>query len=180
MNAALQRAETIIERAPESGLVVELGFLTGNMMMQALSRRPDVSWVAVDNWLPMEEQPERYFLTKDDHAMKDKNQCARDREMAYLRASTHKASVLHMSTKDAAKFVADGSCDVVFIDADHSYEGAKEDIQNWLPKVKKGGWIGGHDYLNPDPRFEGVDLAVDELFTGEVLRDQNFTWWAKV
>ena len=35
--------------------------------------------------------------------------------------------------------------DVVFLDADHRYGHVKKDIQNWLPKVKYGGILCGHD-----------------------------------
>jgi len=35
--------------------------------------------------------------------------------------------------------------DFIFIDADHSYEGVKADYYNYLPFVKKGGYIGMHD-----------------------------------
>lgn len=48
--------------------------------------------------------------------------------------------------------------DFVFVDADHSYEKCKQDILYWLPKIKKGGWIGGHD-------FHGhVERAVYDVF----------------
>lgn len=36
--------------------------------------------------------------------------------------------------------------DYVYIDANHSYEAVKEDIEHWYPKVKTGGYISGHDY----------------------------------
>lgn len=48
---------------------------------------------------------------------------------------------------------------MVYIDADHNYEPVKADIRAWLPKVKPGGWITGHDYYWP---FPGVLRAVCE------------------
>jgi hypothetical protein len=54
---------------------------------------------------------------------------------------------------------AEGSLDFVFIDGDHSYEGVRQDITNWLPKVRRGGTLAGHDYGNS----ESVRRAVDEL-----------------
>ena len=35
--------------------------------------------------------------------------------------------------------------DFVFFDADHRYPNIKRDIEIWLPKVKKGGLLIGHD-----------------------------------
>jgi hypothetical protein len=40
----------------------------------------------------------------------------------------------------------DGSLDFVFIDGDHRYECVKADIEAWLPKMKIGGILAGHDY----------------------------------
>ena len=54
--------------------------------------------------------------------------------------------------------------DLIFIDADHSYEAVKQDIENWLPKLKKGGTICGHDYGN----WEGVGRAVNEKWVAGV------------
>lgn len=61
----------------------------------------------------------------------------------------------------AAKHFNDRSLDLVFIDADHSYAACKEDIEVWMPKVRPGGIIAGHDYEPKD--FPGVIRAVDEL-----------------
>jgi predicted O-methyltransferase YrrM len=50
------------------------------------------------------------------------------------------------------------SLDFVFIDADHSYEAVKQDIQTWWPKIKVKGMIGGHD-----EQHEPVRRAVKEV-----------------
>ncbi len=39
----------------------------------------------------------------------------------------------------------DSAVDFVFVDADHSYEGAKQDWEDWTPKVRSGGVIALHD-----------------------------------
>ena len=67
------------------------------------------------------------------------------------------------STKAAADFT-DQSLDFVFIDANHSYEHVKADIEAWKPKMKVGGMLSGHDYGEPC----GVKQAVDELLPGQV------------
>ncbi len=51
--------------------------------------------------------------------------------------------------------------DMVFIDGDHSYEGASGDIAGWIPHIKKGGLMLIHDY-NAGP-WPSVCRAVDEL-----------------
>ena len=59
------------------------------------------------------------------------------------------------------------SLDFVYLDARHHYEGIKEDIESWFPKVKAGGLFCGHDYLDKiigETNF-GVKKAVDEFAT---------------
>ena len=50
--------------------------------------------------------------------------------------------------------------DVLFIDADHSYEGVKRDYEAWLPFVRRGSLIVFHDYSHP---HRGVIRFIDEL-----------------
>ncbi len=52
---------------------------------------------------------------------------------------------LLMSSREAAELVAEASLDLVFLDANHSYQSVAEDIRLWLPKVRPGGVFCGHD-----------------------------------
>lgn len=63
----------------------------------------------------------------------------------------------------AAMMFPDGYFDFVFIDASHYYYDVLADICAWLPKVKKGGVIGGHDYVPGKRRFQ-VAWAVNDVF----------------
>ena len=63
----------------------------------------------------------------------------------------------------AATRYADGSLDFIFLDADHTYEAVLKDLHAWIPKLKPGGHIAGHDYFN-DP---GVQRAVRHFFHKE-------------
>jgi len=49
----------------------------------------------------------------------------------------------------AAREFFGGQIDFLFIDADHSYEAAKQDFETYSPLVRKGGWIGLHDVSGP-------------------------------
>jgi glycosyl transferase family 25 len=77
--------------------------------------------------------------------------------------SHYEVGIKRMPSVYAAKSYEDQSLDFVFIDANHSYEFVKQDIEAWLPKVKPGGYIGGHDYSGSDGH-KGVVKAVDEAF----------------
>ncbi len=68
-----------------------------------------------------------------------------------------KINIIRECSWDAAKHFEDESVQVVYIDADHSYKGCSYDIDAWYPKVKKGGWIGGHDWAIPTVRAAAID-----------------------
>ena len=56
-------------------------------------------------------------------------------------------SVLKMDSLEAAKLIKDESVDLVFLDGDHAYNSIMSDIVAWMPKVKPGGILCGHDIL---------------------------------
>jgi hypothetical protein len=75
--------------------------------------------------------------------------------------------LMRSSSADAANHIEDESLDFVYIDADHDYAHCKEDLLAWFPKVRHGGLVAGHDYLNWTKEEGagcdfGVKAAVDE------------------
>ena len=72
-------------------------------------------------------------------------------------------SLVQKTSDDAVNDFEDESFDFVYIDGIHTYDQVKKDIQNYLPLVKKGGVIGGHDYVNGG-HLVGVYNAVNEMF----------------
>jgi hypothetical protein len=74
---------------------------------------------------------------------------------------------LKMPSEHAASLFEDGTLDFVFLDADHTYEAVRRDLEAWFPKVKRRGILGGHDYLHAD--FPGVRRAADEIFMEQEL-----------
>lgn len=81
-----------------------------------------------------------------------------------IEPSSGVVQLLEMTGHEAATagFFRPEELDLVYIDAVHDYENLSQDIRDWYPKVKPGGFIGGHDY-DPD-KFPGVVRAVQEAF----------------
>ena len=79
-----------------------------------------------------------------------------------LLAQFKKAVFIRATSQHAAASFADGSMDFVYIDGNHRYDMCMLDIILWLPKVKVGGIISGHDYESSKSRQFGVQLAVDD------------------
>src|SRR5688572_3661132 len=119
----------------------ELGVDRGLLFGALLRECPNLHLTGVDLF-PDAERSHRVF----------------DREAGF----SDRCEVLKMSTNDASVLFEDGTFDFVFIDADHSYEAVRTDIERWTPKVRKGGWIGGHDFHGT--KFPGVVKAVRQAF----------------
>jgi len=67
------------------------------------------------------------------------------------------------------------SIDILFIDGDHSYEGAKRDWDLFSPFVQPFGSVVFHDTLwdlRPDPKYARADMGVPRLV--DELREQGY------
>ena len=84
-------------------------------------------------------------------------------------------TILRMSSREAISHAPD-DFDLVFIDGNHEYTQVKEDILCWLPKVKTGGILAGHDYDPTIPIFDGVKHAVDEIFGNQMMLGKDRVW----
>lgn len=68
--------------------------------------------------------------------------------------------VIRKYSFDAVNDFPDNYFDFVYIDADHTYPAVLKDIQDWYPKVKKGGFLVGDDYRNVRKIKTGIRFGV--------------------
>lgn len=68
---------------------------------------------------------------------------------------------------EAVKHFVRNGVDFVFIDAEHDYASVRNDIKTWVPIIKPGGVVAGHDYTtNQDTK-----RAVDDFFGNRVINE---------
>jgi predicted O-methyltransferase YrrM len=79
-------------------------------------------------------------------------------------------TVIKETTHNASMTFGGRSVDFVYIDAGHDEKDIKQDINDWLPKLKQGGWLAGHDY-----QYD-VEKVVNEYFKNSVERIKNNSW----
>tara|TARA_R100001530_G_C4268081_1_gene142344 strand:- start:16 stop:606 length:591 start_codon:yes stop_codon:yes gene_type:complete len=142
--------------------VAELGVFDGYTMRTILEKCDKLEeLVGIDTWA----HPETFscLAPKGERSRLVYEECDHDANykltMKNIEESgnTQPANVLKMTTCEAAQLYEDGYFDLIFIDADHSYEGVKKDIETWYSKVKKGGVVAGHDFS-----WAGVQRAIAE------------------
>ena len=103
-------------------------------------------------------------------------------------------NIIESTTDEALSKFNDRNFDVIFIDADHRYEAVKNDIIKWLPKLKVGGLLCGHDcnilltkgleslkeqwgHLNYIGFHLGVSLALAEVLPEAKKTESGLVWY---
>lgn len=83
-----------------------------------------------------------------------------------LKKYESRSAIIKTSSEKAAQIFTNNVLDFVFIDANHCYQYCKQDLELWWPKIRKGGVLAGHDYVNGtfNKTAFGVKQAVDEFF----------------
>lgn len=144
--------KSIVEKLPNGSRLVEVGVYKGCsfsfLVIESINSKKNFDIVAVDAF-PWDGLKESFL-----------------ENMKPLEG--HYRLLAGGDSFDRANDFEDESIDFCFIDANHTYEFVKKDILAYLPKMKKGGIISGHDYNMSHP---GVIQAVNEIFVEEVERD---------
>ena len=147
----------IVKKFPSESKFIEVGSWKGKssayMAVEIANSNKNIEFYCVDTWegsvehQGMKELPKLYDIFLEN---------MKPVEQYYF--------PLKISSLDASKKFKDNSLDFVFLDASHEYEDVKNDIEVWLPKVKSGGILAGHDYYNEGTDwFPGVKQAVNEI-----------------
>jgi|TARA_R110000822_G_scaffold78831_1_gene188805 predicted O-methyltransferase YrrM len=139
----------------------ELGVWKGKTILHLLKSCPSLNMVGIDAWESQGKWSEW-----------DHNQ--NEREVRYkTKQFGNRCKLIKGKTWEVADQIEDDSLDFVFIDADHSEDGVTKDIELYKSKVKKGGYVMGHDYDWKSVRA-GISKHYDTVET-----TSNGIWWVQ-
>lgn len=82
------------------------------------------------------------------------------------------------TSNTAVNKYSDGTIDFLMIDGDHTYEAVKNDIVNFLPKMKIGGVITGDDAFAEEVRQAAIDAVKDTGYQVEFIDGIHF--WIEI
>jgi len=115
------------------------GFSKFNLMHCKLCEK----YYMVDLWAPQASYVDGSMLGSIERSE------ARMREaMENVAPYANKAVIVRNSTMEAASLFKEASVDFIYIDARHDYVSVKQDLETWWPKIKPGGILSGHDYMD--------------------------------
>jgi len=128
------------------GRGAEIGVKLGAYSDELLSNWKGSQLVSIDPWLS--QNPEDYVDRSNVSQEEFDSYYERTRER--LAAHGSRSTIWRMTSVEAAAKVPDHSFDFVYIDARHDYESVLEDLEAWARKVRPGGILAGHDYVDGD------------------------------
>ncbi len=161
--------------AAKAKRIIEVGAWLGRSTTVLAKHTKGTVW-AVDHWEGTPWDASQHALYADVVTKRDVYAEFRKNLGHYIRIGKV-VPVRAMSVAAASQLLAQHGrvFDFVFIDADHSYEGCREDIAAYLPLLKSGGLISGHDY-----HWAGVKQAVDEAFGDKVQFAPGSIWGLRI
>jgi predicted O-methyltransferase YrrM len=146
-NEILRAAMKVAEAQPE--FVVEIGTAKGGtLLLWSRAAADNATLISVD--LPGGMFGGGYPVWK---AMLYRFMMRKGQALKLIRANSHS-----QSTVEKVKSLLPRPADVLFIDADHTYEGVKTDFNLYRPLVRAGGLIILHDIL-PNTFDPDIDIA---------------------
>jgi hypothetical protein len=143
-----------------TGEGVEVGVDEGHFAACVLNDWKGKKLHLVDSW---ESTAEPHNATTDRHQLEFDKLADKVRERFSWQIANGTVQVHRQPSIHAAASFGDGTLDWVYLDGDHSYQGVAADIRVWWPKLRDGGVLLGHDYLD-GKHFNcwfGVKTAVD-------------------
>ena len=144
--------EYLASAASKSPRIAEVGSWRGRSTYVLAKSTPGMVY-AIDTWAGSAEHKEEL--------------AAKPKDWLFLDFKNNMSGVDNITVSRTSSLVAASQCfeaglklDMIFIDASHDYAGVRADIVAWLPNLREGGIMCGHDY---DPGWPGVKQAVHEL-----------------
>ena len=158
----------LLNRRNLLGCGAEIGVAAGEYSDGILRNWRGMHLISIDPWLAVSR--EQYI--DDYNAPQQEQDALWEETRARLAIHGERSSIWRLTSVEASRRVPHHSLDFVYIDARHDYESVREDLACWFDKVRPGGVIAGHDYMDAElPRgVYGVKSAVDEFFGKKGLR----------
>ena len=156
-------------------IAAEIGVARGHHSAHLLEAIPDLRLYSIDPWgYYLKEHKAMYGY----HALPDDEKIYQN-VVEILKPFGQRSKIIRSTSVRAVDTIKE-PLDMIFIDADHTYESVKRDIGLWWDKVKVGGIISGHDYDHSHQ--PGVKQAVDEYFSNKEItihKEIGTVWWVQ-
>jgi glycosyltransferase involved in cell wall biosynthesis len=168
----------VVGQLPNNSHIVEIGAWKGcstsYLAVEIINSKKNIKFDVIDTWKGTEN--EEGHMTDPD--IIKYNGDIFQLFLNNIASVKHVVNPIQLPSNKAYTLYDDKSLDFVFLDANHAYEPVKEDIKNWLPKIKDGGVFAGHDWNLVS--WPGVVQAVKESFDNSKIIVIGECWYINI
>ena len=148
-------------------VICEVGVRRGRNLRLMTEHSPKIA-VAVDSWI------DDSVRSRNDMGDSQAKLDGQYEDVKRLAAERPCIQIYREYSTDAARRFPNNYFDLIYIDADHTYEGCLSDLETWYPKVKKGRFLIGDDYRDYVPPRADVKFGVIEAVQGFAQKEQPY------
>lgn len=148
----------------------EIGVAEGEYSKLICETNPQMKIYGIDAWKPYKGYPDYTRRSTLDILFEE----AQRRLSAYIHKGRYK--IAKEFSMAAVKKFDDESLDFVFIDANHEEPFVYEDLTEWAKKVRVGGIVAGHDYVDIKSRIDKPVYGVRDALQ-RYTRDNKIRPW---
>lgn len=148
--------EIVLDLIKDGFICIEIGCWKGDFSSKIREAANIKKLILIDPWMHIPKFKYRWYGKRSSQEKIEliyKSVCDKFKNDSVV-------EIIRKKSDDAHFDIPENYVDFVYIDGDHSKDAIINDIKNYWPKVKNGGYLVGDDYCW---KGEGAKLALEEL-----------------
>ncbi|MDD5649605.1 MAG: class I SAM-dependent methyltransferase [Candidatus Nanoarchaeia archaeon] len=154
--------EDAIKQSRQNGILIEVGSWIGQsiafLAVEAINSQKNLTVISIDAFIGNAHNGNE-ITTYPQLDLFRKNLEPIWKDLIVIKSLSHLG----------ASYFLDNTIDFVFIDADHSLDAVRRDLNCWWPKICVGGTMAGHDFSHP-PVKQAIDEFCEKLNKKYIVR----------
>ena len=168
----------LVQQAKDGYHFVEIGSWKGKsacyMAVEILNSKKKIKFDCVDTWRGSEEHTNP--SSSNYEPLLETADGLYNHFLENIKPLSSFINPIRKPSTEASLLYENGSLHCAFIDASHDYENVCIDINSWLPKIKKGNILAGHDFHHGPVR----DAINDTIGLNNIINFGENVWIYKV
>jgi len=153
----------LVRELEDNSIVMELGVAAGCFAIDMFETNPSIQYIGIDRWSDHHDETEMYKAIERLHKYKPR------------------VAIMRYSFESALPLFHDEFADLIYIDGyAHTGQDNGKTLDDWYPKLKRGGIFAGHDYCKKyQPTIDAVNRFCDKHnLKFNIINDGDHpSWW---
>lgn len=169
----LKVIEQLAQLVPENETIIEIGSMMGRTAFCWAATNPTATVICFDQWVGEDSGDSNLSNEVGSPIKGDHNTLE-----LFIKNTSELKNVIPIRAIAPEFPIIDNSPFLVFIDTAHKNPCDWDTIQYWLPKIKKGGILCGHDFSEQFPDVVENVERLEKLLSKKVTTYKNTSLWS--